>query len=53
MAYVEVRKNGKLISRKEVTAAEPDGVYALRVNDGSELRLRPGQPVHQGGYPAE
>jgi len=49
VAYVEIRKNGKLISSKEITSVDQSGRYILHLEDGSELRLRSGQPVCREG----
>ena len=50
MAHVEIRKNGKIVSREAVVVADDSGSCVFRLEDGDELRLRPGQPVRKGTF---
>ena len=48
MAYLEIRQDGRLVSRESVDTG-PDG-YVHHLEDGGEIRLVMGQPVQRGDY---
>lgn len=50
MAYVEVRKNGKLIVQREVDEQEARKGCRIRIGSAGKIRLRTGQSRKLGKY---
>ncbi len=48
MAYLEIRKNGKLIKRLKATERDENGDYAFRLDDGRMVFIPPDETITKG-----